>query len=623
VQNERLRHGPNAARYGAAAMSVLLKTRTGLTPGRIQKWIRLLFILVALAGLPLRATTFTVSMDRDAVLLGDTATLSLKFEDGQPQGTPQLPEIPGLQISYIGPANSFSFINGRTSSSVTHNYAVKPTQVGDFTIPALTIKFGSETLTSQAVNLKVTRPAAPTPGSEAEQQSLALLRIVLPKKEMFAGETIVLEQHLLVRSDAQNVSNLELPPLQLDGCTTAKAVQGPQRKTVVGNTTFALFPFYIPVTAIKSGTIKVGPIDGAVIVTMASRGRDPMEGLGFGFFRSGVQQRVALVAPEQTLTVLPLPENGKPASFSGAVGSYQMAFSASPTNVAVGDPITIRVQVKGHGSLDAFTLPDQPAWKEFKAYPPTVKTETTGDLGLDGIKSFEQIVVPQNSEIKELPEFDFAFFNPETRRYETLHQSAIPIIVHPGGATPAPTIAAGSSTPETPKPSTDIVHIKPRLGAVSRSSTPWVKQPWFIALQGLPVLALIGAIFWRQRTDSVANNPRLRRKKQTEQIIAEGLEQLPPLAAAGKADQFFATVFRLMQEQIGERLNLPASAITEAVVEEKLRPRGLGDGGADVLHELFQLCNQARYAPVESAQKLEAVIPKLKMALKNLQEVKA
>lgn len=601
-------------------MTGLPESRTGFAPGRIQKWIRLLLAWIALATASLQATTFTVTIDHDTILLGDSATLALKFEDGQPQGTPQLPEIAGLQFSYVGPASSFSFVNGRTSSSVTHNFSVKPTQVGEFTIPALTVQLGNEKLTSEPVKFKVTRAAAPTPGSEAEQQSLALLRIVLPKKEIFAGETMVIEQQLLVRAGAQNVANLDVPPLQLEGCTGGKAIQGRQRQTVVGNTAFTLFPFYIPVTAMKSGEIKVGPVDGTVIVILPSQQRDGFD--PFGMFNRGIQQRVALSAPEQTLTVLPLPETGKPASFSGAVGSYQMAFSAGPTNVAVGDPITIRVQISGQGSLDAFTLPDQPAWKEFKLYPPTVKTETSGDLGLEGIKSFEQIVVPQNGEIKELPAFDFAYFNPETRRYETLHQAALPIIVRPAGATPAPSIAAGTTTPESQKLAADIVHIKPRLGTLTGSSTLWVKQKWFIALQSLPFLAFVGAVFWRKRTDSLTSNPRLRRKKQTEQIIAAGLEQLPPLATAGKADQFFATVFRLMQEQIGERLDLPASAITEAVVDDKLRTRGLSDGGADVLHELFQMCNQARYAPVESAQKLEAVIPKLRMALRDLQEVK-
>ena len=176
-------------------MTEFWERATGSMPGRIQPWIRLLVVVAMLAALPLRATTFTVSLDHDTVLLGDSATLQLKFEDGQPQGTPQLPQIAGLQVNYIGPASAFSFVNGKTSSSVTHSYSVKPTQVGDFTIPALTVKLGSETLTSQPVKFKVIRPSAPTPGSEAEQQALALLRVVLPKKEIYAGETIVIEQH--------------------------------------------------------------------------------------------------------------------------------------------------------------------------------------------------------------------------------------------------------------------------------------------------------------------------------------------------------------------------------------------------------------------------------------------
>lgn len=600
-------------------MTGLRRIFTGFTPGRIQHWIRLVAVLFLLPVTSARATIFSVSLDHDTILLGDSATLSLKFEDGQPQGTPQLPEIPGLQISYIGPASAFSFVNGRTSSTVTHSYAVKPTQVGEFTIPALTVKFGSETLTSEAVMFKVIRAATPTPGSEAEQQALALLRVVLPKKEIFAGETIVVEEHLLVRAGVQKIANLELPELQFPGCTTAKPIQGQNRQTVIGNTTFTLVPFYVPVTAMKTGPIKIGPIDGAVVAILPSRQRDVFD--PFGVFNSGVQQRVAISAPEQTLSVLPLPETGKPANFTGAVGSYQMAVSAGPTNVGVGDPITLRVQIAGRGALDAFTLPEQ-AWKEFKTYPPTVKTETTGDLGLDGTKTFEQVVVPQNTEIKELPAFEFTYFDPEKRTYQTLRQASLPIIVRPSGSTPTPTLATTGGAAKNEKASQDIVHIKPRLGRVSRVPVAWVTEPAFFALQGLPVLALIGAALWRQRNDALANNPRLRRQRAVAQTIRDGLVQLRNLAAGQKSDEFFATVFRLMQEQIGERLDMPASAITEAVVDEKLRARGLSSEAAESLHELFQRCNLARYAPVQSAQQLEAVIPKLESVLSLLQEVK-
>jgi hypothetical protein len=104
-----------------------------------------------------------------------------------------------------------------------------------------------------------------------------------------------------------------------------------------------------------------------------------------------------------------------------------MSMSAGPTNIAAGDPITVKVQISGRGSLDALTLPEQPAWHEFKTYPPTTKTETTDQLGLQGTKTFEQIVTPQNSDIKALPPISFSYFDPEVKAYHTLTQAAVPL----------------------------------------------------------------------------------------------------------------------------------------------------------------------------------------------------
>ena len=605
-------------------MTGLQRIDTGFTPGRIQNWIRLVFALglLVLAG-PLRAATFSVTLDSDTILLGDTATLSLKFEDAQPQGTPQLPELPGLQVVSSGQSSQFGFSTGagRSTSSFTYSYGVKATEVGEFTIPSFSIKLGSETLSSQPVKFKVVRPSTPALGSEAEQQALALLRLALPKTNVYVGETIVVELQLLISGSIAAHGNPDIPSLRFDGCTTDKAVVGDARRTVIGNKAFKLVPIYLPVTVIKTGKLSLGPIDGGIIVQLPGRGGQSSFPDLFGVLNRGPQQRVALSAPAQSLEVLPLPDAGKPASFTGAVGQFQMAVSAGPTNVAVGDPVTIRVEINGRGSLDSFTLPEQAAWKEFKAYPPTVKVETSGDLGLDGTKSFEQVVVPQNTEIKEIPAFEFAYFDPDKRAYETLRQAALPIVVRPSGSTPTPTLAVASN-PENAPPAQDIVHIKPRLGRVTHGSTPWVKQPWFLALQALPVLALFSVVVWRKRVDSLANNPRLRRRKQVAHLVHDGLGQLRRLAAERNSDEFFVTVFRLLQEQIGERLDLPASAITEAIVEEKLRARGLPEATSAALHELFQLCNQARYAPMQSARELESVIPKVETVLRELQEVK-
>src|SRR5262249_34574417 len=121
--------------------------------------------------------------------------------------------------------------------------------------------------------------------------------------------------------------------------------------------------------------------------------------------------------------------------------------------------------------------------------------------------------------------------------------------------------------------------------------------------------------------EALANNPKLRRQQQVAQRIREGLKELHALAAEQQVEQFFATVFRLLQEQIGERLDLPASSITEAVIDEHLHGRNLPEQALNDLRELFQTCNLARYAPHQSSQELAALIPKLGAVLKQLQNL--
>jgi hypothetical protein len=137
------------------------------------------------------------------------------------------------------------------------------------------------------------------------------------------------------------------------------------------------------------------------------------------------------------------------------------------------------------------------------------------------------------------------------------------------------------------------------------------------------VFALVSTVVWRKRKENLANNPRLRRQRQVAQLVRDGLVELQNFAAQNKSDEFFATLFRLLQEQLGERLDLPASAITEAVIDERLRPRGVSPELLASLHELFQTCNLARYTPIQSSQELAAIIPNLESVLNQLRELKA
>jgi len=579
-------------------------------------------VVLCLGSPRLDAATFTASLDRDTIALGESATLSLTFEDGSPRNVPMPPNVAGLQIAYIGPSSQFSFVNGETKSTVTYNFTLTPRQAGDFTIPTLAADVGGQRLSSSPLKLKVLPPNSPPPEAINSGSEVAFMRLSLAKTNFYIGEVTTANIKIYLRDDVQNHSQPQITSLPADGFSAGKGTYQNAYSEQIGNRVYTVIPASIALTATKTGMASVGPVTGNIVVVLPSsnRGGDPFFRQ---FFNTGEQKQVTLATETLNVESLPLPAESVPPNFNGAVGDYTMTVTAGPTNVAVGDPITVRVQISGHGALDALTLPDQPAWRDFKAYPPTQNIKTTDQLGIEGVKTFEQIVTPQNTDVHELPAFSFSFFDPGAKTYRTLTQPPMQLAVHSGGTTPAPMIAATkTANSQTPAPQ-DLLPIKEQSGALTPARPPLLPRPVFLAAQSLPVLAWLAAFVWRKRTDSLANNPRLRRQRRVAGLVQSGLDDLRQFATENNSDEFFATLFRLLQEQLGERLDCPASSITEAVIDERLVPLGTPELTLAGLRELFQLCNQARYAPMRTSGELAAVIPQFENAVRELQKVNA
>jgi hypothetical protein len=573
------------------------------------------------------AATFTASLDRDTITLGESATLSLTFEGGASQNQPELPDIPGLQISYVGPSSQFSFINGQTSSTVTHHFAITPRQTGEFIIPPLTANVNGQQLTSQPLKLTVLKADAPPAAAIDSGNEIAFMKLSLPGKKVYVGQMLTAQLQVCLRDDVQNFANFQFTSQPADGFTISKMVQGQNQRAQIGNRIYTVIPLTFALTAMKSGTLTLGPFTASATIVVPSANNQDGDPFMRQFFNQGEQKQVSLATETLTAESLPLPTQNVPADFNGAVGDYQLTATVGPTNLAVGDPVTVRVQISGRGALGAIQLPDQSALNDFKIFPPTSKVEVTDRLGLEGTKTFEEIVAPQNSDVRAWPQFSFSFFNPDDGKYHTLTQPAVPLAVHSAGANVMPTIATTkNSAPENQSPQ-DILPIKENLGTLAQipvgrdAVEPLIAKPFFLAVQAVPVLALLAAFIWRKRADNLANNPRLRRKIAVEKLVQTGIADLQKFAAQNKSEEFFAMLFRLLQEQLGERLDCPATAITENVVEENSILRGAPEITRNGLRELFQLCNQARYAPVRGTAELNSVAAQFEKMTGELQNL--
>ena len=600
--------------------SITLRAMRGLWQGRRTCWSPYLFAtllaLWLLSSINVLAVPakMTARLDRDSAAVGETVTLTLTFEAIAPKAPPNLPQLPNVQANYSGQSSSFTFVNGESSSSVSFNYTLLLTQPGEITIPAMQAQVEGQTLTSQPLKLKIAKSQAEA-GAATPQNGAAFIKLVVAKSEVYVGEAFPIEIDLYFQNVEQN--SLHMPQLQAEGFSLGQMPRPSQSRTQIGNAVYNLLIFKTSATAAKTGKLSLGVADYNLNLLVPSRRRDFFD--PFGAFGQSVQ--TTLRCEPQTIQVLPLPSQNVPANFNGAVGSFTLAVTAGPTNVAVGDPITLKVQIQGQGLLDAVSLPSQPEWTDFKAYPPTSKVDSADPLGLSGVKNFEQVIIPQNHEIRLLPGFQFTFFDPNQKSYRTLSGPAIPLTVRPAASASAPLWTNAPAQQNAPPPD-DIVHIKPRLDELASAHPALIQERWFLALQAFPVATWLSLLLLRKRKESLANNPRLRRQRQVAQRIREGLKELHRLAAAQDVEGFFATLFRLLQEQLGERLDLPASAITEAVIDERLRGRNLPENTLSELRELFQSCNLARYAPHKTSQELAAFIPRLEAVLGQLQNLK-
>jgi len=451
--------------------------------------------------------------------------------------------------------------------------------------------------------------AAQTQNSETNE--VAFLKLTVPGRKVYLGEMFAVDLQLFV----MNPHDLNMPQIRAEGFTIGALTQPTRSRKTIGKKVFEVFSFKTAVTPAKTGMLSLGPAECALVLRLRKQSDpdDPVRSV----FGSGVElQPATILSPIEPIEVFELPKMNQPEIFTGAVGNYSLSVSASPTDLNVGDPITVKIQIAGEGALNALTLPSPRQWREFATYPPTSSLKTSDALGLRGIKTFEQIVVPRNSEIRELPSVSFAFFSPEKDDYVTLSKPPIPVSIRPRPMTSSPLPV--SDLPASASPNRDLAHIKPFIGTLGNVPRPLLFQSWFILIQGIPLIALLSLSIWKHRKKHSENSLQIGDPGKLDHLSNHRLEKLERLSDTGQEQAFFETLFLLLQEILGERLNMPAAAITEEVIDERLRSPDAPEELTLELHSLFQLCNQSRYGPRTSPQELRLLIPRIEAVNKAL-----
>ncbi len=485
-----------------------------------------------------------------------------------------------------------------------------PLRAGNYSISPIQVRHKTSLLKPKPLTLLVL-PAGEKPKPSNSQLQNAYVRLLPTKTTAYVGEVIPVEIQLFF-IDGMNV---KMPELTADGFNIAAFPKHKQSRMQKGNQIYQVLTFRTAATPLKAGKLQLGPVKQSMVlrVRQKQKRRSPFNDPFEGFFNRYQQVPVNLEAKAQTITVKPLPTANKPASFNGAVGRYTMQAKASPLEVTVGDPVTVNIQISGQGAIESLNLPKLD-WPGFKSYEPSVTTKKDNPLGLLGSRIFEQVVIPESDKIAEIPKIEFSYFDPVTSRYRVLAKGPFPLKVNPSGKPVAP-VVGGNTAQETgepdPPPQTDILTIKHHLGSLGQAM-PLVARPNFWLLQSVPLLLWLGALVWRRKTNALANNPGLRRKRQVAERTRAGLAKLTELAKREEAGEFHAELADLLREQIGLRLDIPAEGITADVVHSFAAGNKLGEGTRGDIRKLFAASDRASYAGSQTTGELKANLALLK-----------
>ncbi|MFN0069669.1 MAG: BatD family protein [Limisphaerales bacterium] len=569
----------------------------------------LVLLLGLLAAADARAAEAAATLTPDTIAMGENAELVITITGGNGRDGIPTPAVDGLQILSRGTGSSFSLVNGRPGVEQRFTFAVRPARTGEFTIPPISVNTGQGVLRTLPVTLRVMAPEDAARARQAGTARTAFLTLDLPKREFFAGESAMAEVHLYAQA-----GRLQRPPsLTAEGFTLGRLQQsGRQISVRTNNALYQRVTWQAPITAVKPGTQTIAATDARLIVPV--RRQDPFGGFSDFFDNYAEQVPVDLVSDPAEVIVRPLPTDNVPPGFSGAVGEFEAVLTATPTNLAVGDPVTLRLEVTGHGNFDAMQMPEQMAWQAFRRYPAVAKFEPGAPTGLGGRKIFEQVLVPEQASLDRIPEAAFTFFSPARGRYQTIPLPGVPLVVRPVAAAPvagqAPQLADHDAAAPDPAQSAaapgGLRHIRTDLGAPAGIGVPLLLRPWFPALLLLPAAGWAAARAWRLRREQEAADPELHRRRRAGRALHHALTALNHAARDGDAAGFFAALARVLQEALGLALNVPPASVTPDVLdapaaaplEPMLRERA---------RVLFHRCDEARFAGAGGRVELEAL----------------
>jgi hypothetical protein len=384
----------------------------------------LIFVVIGFA----QDAKVSLKASKTEVITGEQFNIVLS-SDVNGNGDLSLPK--DFQVVSRMSGSSSRFINGQQSFEVSKTYTVISTRKGEYTIPGAAWNYGNgKTVKSNSIKIRVVEGTAPqqqqqqyydpfgnlfgTPRQQQIQQPVEEKHfgmLITSKKVVYVGEPVVLSGKVYFDGHIVDVGDFQPYKMNLMAHKTdlrPDKVNLSVSREEYGGKSYQTIPLFEDlIIPQQAGVYTFSPFN-----------------INIGFQRGFFEQGFKLVkSNETTISVIPLP-NGAPVGFKGAVGNYtaKINYDVKPS-MQVGDIIGVRVSIEGNGNINLLkalelNLPDGIVLYGDPKVENNVKVSRNGAQGTINYEFVAQIEKGGKYSFKP---FEFAFFNPETKRYQNVN----------------------------------------------------------------------------------------------------------------------------------------------------------------------------------------------------------
>ncbi|HOT96396.1 MAG TPA: BatD family protein [bacterium] len=602
-------------------------------------------VLIWASTLAAQPLNITASVDQTNLTLNQQLVLTIELSGEGANGINRidLPEVSEFLtlLGSGGTSQSIQIINGKMSVQKSFTYFYNASKEGTFTIPPVSVSVRGQSYSSRPIIITIGRAAAaapgssgsasaaagsapqPLPASEASDEEL-FIRALVNKRQVYQNEPVIVTFSIYTRVNVSGYALSKLPesagfwseeiPLPQQPQTRNEVING--RKYVVADLKkMAMFPT-------SPGRVQIGSlgVDCDVRVQARRRSNDIFD----SFFDDpffGRTVRKSVQSRPVSIEVLPFPESGKPADFSGLAGSFDIKATIDKKEVTTNEAITLKVVISGTGNINTIPKPHVVLPRDFEQYEPKVSEniQRTGDR-ISGSKTFEYVLVPRFAGEQRIRPITLSYFDLASRRYATASTPELIIPVAKGSGD-ASTVPAGLSKEEVKLIGQDIRFIKLGTPEWRRKGGAFYRSSWFTLLWILPLLALAAAFGWRRHLDKLSGNVAYARSRRANRMAMKRLSRAEGLLQVEKQKEYFAEIARALLGFAADKLDLSEAGMVTSELESRLKQRNVPEATIQQYLQLLKVCDYQRFAPSDvTMTQMQGIYREAKEAIINLEK---